>query len=146
MIDQIRETLEMMRENQLAEFELHRENLTLWLRKAVRSAAAEVAAPAAPVRIAAAPLNGVQVRSEEIGPFLVTSPLVGTFHSAHTPGAPPFIEVGQAVKRGQVLAIVEAIRLTHEIKAGCSGSIVKVSAREGQAVQYGEHLFEIQPE
>jgi len=56
------------------------------------------------------------------------------------------VGVGHTVKKGQVLATVEAIRLSHDIKAACNGSIVRVSAHEGQAVQYGEPLFEIQPD
>ena len=146
MLDHIRETLEIMRDNELVEFELHRANLKLRLRKEVGRRAAERSVPVPPVRVAPVPVNGVPVRVKERDPLLVKSPLVGTFSRARTPGAPPLVEVGQAVKKGQVLAIVEAIRLAHEIKAACNGSVVAVSADEGQAVQYGEHLFEIQPE
>jgi acetyl-CoA carboxylase biotin carboxyl carrier protein len=146
MLDHIRETLEIMRDNELVEFELHRANLKLRLRKTARRAAAGSAATVRPVRVAANPVNAAPARAKKSGPLPVKSPLVGTFYRAHRPGGPPLVEIGQAVKKGQVLAIVEAIRLAHEIKAACNGSIVMVSADEGQAVQYGEALFEIQPE
>jgi acetyl-CoA carboxylase biotin carboxyl carrier protein len=146
MLDHIRETLEIMRDNELVEFELHRANLKLRLRKQARRSAPEAPAPVPPVRVADVRVSGPPVRIEKGGPLLVKSPLVGTFYRTHGPGGPPLVEVGQTVKKGQVLAIVEAIRLSHEIKAACSGSIVAVSAHHGHAVQYGEPLFEIQPD
>ena len=90
MLDHIRETLEIMRDNELVEFELHRANLKLRLRKAARRSAAEGPASVPPVRVAAAPVNGGPVRAEKSGPLLVKSPLVGTFYRAQKPGAPPW--------------------------------------------------------
>jgi acetyl-CoA carboxylase biotin carboxyl carrier protein len=143
MLDHIREALEVMRANEIAEFELQRENLKLRLRKnAQRRAEPPASAPAAPLPF---PLNGASVRRKDDGLHLVKSPLVGIFHRARQRGATPFVNVGQAVTKGQVLAIIEAIRLTHEIKAGCDGTIVNVSPPDGQAVQYGDDLFEIAP-
>jgi acetyl-CoA carboxylase biotin carboxyl carrier protein len=86
------------------------------------------------------------VGSDEGPPLaIVKSPIVGTFYRSSEPGAPPFVEVGSAVKKGQVLCIIEAMKLMNEINAECDGEIVKVYVENGQAVHYGERLFAIKP-
>jgi acetyl-CoA carboxylase biotin carboxyl carrier protein len=76
---------------------------------------------------------------------IIKSPIVGTFYRAAEPGAKPFVEPGQSVKQGQVLCIIEAMKLMNEINAECDGEIVKVFVENGNAVQYGERLFAIKP-
>ena len=83
--------------------------------------------------------------NEDIDLAIVKSPIVGTFYRSSEPGAKPFVEVGQTVKKGQVLCIIEAMKLMNEINAECDGEIVKVYVENGQAVQYGERLFAIKP-
>jgi acetyl-CoA carboxylase biotin carboxyl carrier protein len=83
--------------------------------------------------------------TEDIDLAIVKSPIVGTFFRQSEPGAAPFADVGQAVKKGQVLCIIEAMKLMNEINAECDGEIVKVYVENGQAVQYGERLFAIKP-
>ena len=73
------------------------------------------------------------------------SPIVGTFYRAPEPGAKPFVEPGQMVKKGQVLCIIEAMKLMNEITAECDGELVKAYVENGQAVQYGERLFALRP-
>ena len=73
------------------------------------------------------------------------SPIVGTFFRSPEPTAPAFVDVGSRVKVGQVLCIVEAMKLMNEINAECEGTVVKVYVENGQAVQYGERLFAIKP-
>jgi acetyl-CoA carboxylase biotin carboxyl carrier protein len=73
----------------------------------------------------------------------VKSPIVGTFFRAAEPGAPPFVEVGGLVKKGQVLCIIEAMKLMNEIDSEYDGEIVSVYVENGQPVQYGERLFAI---
>jgi acetyl-CoA carboxylase biotin carboxyl carrier protein len=73
------------------------------------------------------------------------SPIVGTFYRASEPGARPFAEEGDRVKKGQVLCIIEAMKLMNEINAEVDGEVVKVYVENGQAVQYGERLFAIRP-
>ena len=79
------------------------------------------------------------------GLLVVKSPLVGTLHRAPEPGAPPFVEVGSAVRKGQVLCIIEAMKLMNEIDAQHDGEVVEVLAEDGQPVQYGAPLFAIKP-
>jgi acetyl-CoA carboxylase biotin carboxyl carrier protein len=76
---------------------------------------------------------------------IVKSPIVGTFYRASEPGAKPFADVGQKVVKGQVLCIIEAMKLMNEINAECAGEVVKVYVENGQAVQYGERLFAVKP-
>ena len=85
------------------------------------------------------------VDEEELELAVVKSPIVGTFYSAPEPGAKPFAEVGQTVKKGQVLCIIEAMKLMNEINAEVDGELVKIYVENSQAVQFGERLFAIRP-
>lgn len=73
----------------------------------------------------------------------ISSPFVGTFYSAPSPEAPPFVEMGEVVRKGQVVCIVEAMKLMNEIEAEAEGKIVEVLAQNGQHVEYGQHLFRL---
>lgn len=75
----------------------------------------------------------------------ITSPIVGTFYRSSTPDANPYIEIGSAVKKNQVLCIVEAMKLMNEIESETDGIIVKILVENGQPVEYGEPLFLIEP-
>ena len=156
-VDEIKEILELMREHELAEFELQRDGETLRLRKhspnqwtgamppAPAAALHAPAAPAAP----ATPISGeaavLEPASEDVDLAIVKSPIVGTFYRSSEPGSAPFVDTGEAVRKGQVLCIIEAMKLMNEINAECDGEIVKVYVENGQAVQYGERLFAIRP-
>ncbi|HWP35744.1 MAG TPA: acetyl-CoA carboxylase biotin carboxyl carrier protein, partial [Thermodesulfobacteriota bacterium] len=94
-----------------------------------------VAAAAAP---AAAAADGKGYRT-------VTSPIVGTFYRAASPDAPPYVEVGSVVKKGQVLCIIEAMKLMNEIEAEFDGRVVAILVENGQPVEFGEPLFHIEP-
>ena len=158
-VDEIKEILELMREHDLVEFELQREGETVRLRK---QSSAQWAGPiatgpagafhppaAAPPVATASQAGGeapvLEPTSEDVDLAIVKSPIVGTFYRSAEPGAPPFVDTGQTVKKGQVLCIIEAMKLMNEINAECDGEIVKVYVENGQAVQYGERLFAIRP-
>ncbi len=157
--DEITRILEMMREHELSEFELERDNFKLRIRK--HSGGHWVAAtphpphhgtaepPPAPGSAAAAVgAAGASVLApvdEEMDLAVVKSPIVGTFYRASEPGAKPFAEVGEVVRKGQVLCIVEAMKLMNEINAEIEGELIKVYVENGHAVQYGERLFAIKP-
>ncbi len=76
---------------------------------------------------------------------VIRSPLVGTFYRASSPDAKPFVEVGDIVARGQVLCIIEAMKLMNEIEAECDGKVTSIFAENGRPVEYGEPLFELGP-
>jgi acetyl-CoA carboxylase biotin carboxyl carrier protein len=106
-------------------------------------AAATAATPAAPAPSAA---EGAPASAEEDGLHPVTSPIVGTFYRAPNPDAEPYIKVGDAVERGQILCIVEAMKLMNEIECDVRGTVVKVLPENAQPVEYGEPLFLIRPD
>ena len=83
------------------------------------------------------------VPEEEL--HIVKSPIVGTFYEAPSPGAPPFVKVGDMVEVGQVLCVVEAMKLLNEIESDVAGEIVKKLGANGQPVEYGQELFAIRP-
>jgi len=100
------------------------------------------AAPAsAPVAVAAAP--AAPAEPEPTG-HVVKSPMVGTFYRASSPGAKPMAEVGQAVKEGDSICIIEAMKIMNEIEADKSGTVAKVLVEDGQAVEFGQPLFVIE--
>jgi acetyl-CoA carboxylase biotin carboxyl carrier protein len=158
-VNEIKEILELMREHELVEFELQREGETIRLRKhspahwtgpmpTVPAAAFHPPAAAAPA--GGAPQGGgeapvLEPTSEDMDLAIIKSPIVGTFYRSAEPGAPAFVETGGKVKKGQVLCIIEAMKLMNEINSECDGEIVKVYVENGQAVQYGERLFAIRP-
>jgi acetyl-CoA carboxylase biotin carboxyl carrier protein len=156
-LDEIRQILEMMREHELAEFELERDGETLRLRKQSAPPSWSGPMPAMPQLSYAPPLPAgapapaahetpvLTAASEDVDLAIVKSPIVGTFYRAPEPGAPSFVETGQSVRKGQVLCIIEAMKLMNEINAECDGEVVKVYVENGQAVQYGERLFAIRP-
>ncbi len=105
--------------------------------------AAPVAAPLHPPVAAAAPAPAAP--KPDAKSFTVNSPFVGTFYRSASPDAPSFVDVGVAVKKGQVLCIVEAMKLMNEIEAETPGRIVEVLVQNGSPVEYGEPLFRLEP-
>jgi acetyl-CoA carboxylase biotin carboxyl carrier protein len=158
-LDDVREILALMRENGLSEFEIEREGLKLRLRKESVAPVAATPAPAGGARPAvadgpalsteasgaAAEASGQasQAAEAEIELAVVKSPIVGTFYRSSEPSAPSFVEIGDTVKKGQVLCIIEAMKLMNEIDSEYDGEIVNIYVENGQPVQYGERLFAI---
>lgn len=99
------------------------------------------AAPPPPAQVAVA----VPVAAEAPAPtgHIVKSPMVGTFYRSASPGAKPFVEVGDAIKEGETICIVEAMKILNEIEADKAGTVTKILCVNGQAVEYGQALFEI---
>ncbi|MCG8454957.1 MAG: acetyl-CoA carboxylase biotin carboxyl carrier protein, partial [Holophagales bacterium] len=105
--------------------------------------AAPAAAPAAAASTAAA--GAAEESAEEEGLYTLTSPIVGTFYRSPNPEAPSFVEEGDTVKKGQVLCIVEAMKLMNEIESDVDGVVVRILIQNGQPVEFGEPLFAIRP-
>ena len=154
-MDAIRGLLDLVAEYGLQELDVEVEGLKLKVRTAGAVQSAPMAAPlpaaataergvSAPPRVVAGGRQGeamVPVESADLA--IVTSPIVGTFYRAPEPGAPPFVESGARVKRGQTLCIIEAMKLMNEIESDHEGEVVAIYAENGQPVQYGERLFAI---
>ena len=148
----IERILTLVRDHDLAEFELERDGLKVRVRKAgapTFHAAPVPAAPAAPAALppapvaagAAGPVRSDDTESLELA--VVKSPIVGTFYRSPEPGAAAFVEIGQRVKKDQVLCIIEAMKLMNEITSEYDGEIVSAYVENGKPVQYGERLFAI---
>ena len=154
--DDIERILELMRQHDLSEFELEREGLKLRVRK-TSSGYAPLVAPmqmpsqhgrcasrAATDRVRTPePAGSVPLDEPEMDLAVVKSPIVGTFYRSPEPGAPSFVEVGDRVKKDQVLCIIEAMKLMNEITSEYDGELTSAYVENGQPVQYGERLFAI---
>jgi acetyl-CoA carboxylase biotin carboxyl carrier protein len=165
-LKEIKELVDLIVEKDIAEFELERAGVRLRISRAAK-AGREVAVPgvlpeaapsvapgasAASAHAAAhrdAPAAAPAPPSAEAGGeedlHAVKSPIVGTFYEAPSPGAPPFVRVGDRVESGKVLCIIEAMKLMNEIESDVAGEIVKRLVENAQPVEYGEALFAIRP-
>ena len=149
--EQIKELIELVAKQNLHELEVERSGFRLRIGGKIPIAAAgPVAAPASPVLIspaappsAAAPVPVAPPPAVGESLHLVTSPIVGTFYSAPSPDADPFVRVGDRVRKGQVLCIVEAMKLMNEIESDLSGEIVEIFPKNAQPVEFGEQLFAV---
>jgi acetyl-CoA carboxylase biotin carboxyl carrier protein len=157
--DDIERILELMQQHDLSEFELEREGLKLRIRKTstgyaplvapaqntLPQAAAPGASPGPGAALSAPQLPSAPALIEEpaLDLAVVKSPIVGTFYRSPEPGAPSFVEVGDRVKKDQVLCIIEAMKLMNEITSEYEGELTSAYVENGKPVQYGERLFAI---
>ncbi|HYU48009.1 MAG TPA: acetyl-CoA carboxylase biotin carboxyl carrier protein [Terriglobales bacterium] len=159
---ELKELIEFIIEKGIAEFELERGDVKVKIKRASEAPPAAVpdsryialhpaqgavathisASAPAQVELAAA---ATPVPEPEEDLHIVRSPIVGTFYEAPSPGAPPFVKVGDAVEIGQVLCIVEAMKLMNEIECDVAGEVVKKLVANGQPIEYGQELFSIRP-
>ncbi len=162
-IENLKELIAFLKENDVAEFDLDRDDVKIRLKFAsavVQPAASPSAgldlaslarlmavAPAAPAPVAAAaPVTQAPAASAapaEENLHIVKSPIVGTFYASPAPGSPAFVSIGDRVTQGQVICIVEAMKLMNEIEADAAGEVVKCLVTNGQPVEYGQPLFAI---
>jgi acetyl-CoA carboxylase biotin carboxyl carrier protein len=157
-LDQLKKILDLVREHELAEFEIEHDGLRLKIRKDSAGtimtvpASHTVAQPMAPQPVVPAPPIAAQPAAPAVAPVaaeseielaVVKSPIVGTFYRSAEPGAASFVEIGSMVKKGQVICIIEAMKLMNEIDSEYDGEVANVYVENGQPVQYGERLFAI---
>ena len=150
-LDEIKQLIDFIQGHELSEFELEQDGVKIRIKSGRgHQAAAPHAAPVTPVTTApavaaAAVAVSVPAPSEGGELAIVKSPIVGTFYRAAEPEATPLVSVGDSVRKGQVLCIIEAMKLMNEIDSEYDGDVVSVYVENGQAVQYGERLFAIRP-
>lgn len=153
-IEEIKTIVKLMSENDLTEFKIESEEMTLCLRRGTAASApvvvqAPVAAPVAPVSapsvapaaVSAAPQSAAAVNDPA---KVIESPIVGTFYRSSSPGGDPLVKVGTKVDADTTVCIVEAMKVMNEIKAEKSGVIREVLVENGQSVEYGQPLFIIE--
>jgi len=141
-LEQLRELIRLLDESNLTEIEVEQDDDRIRVRRdpaAVVGSAMQSVAPASAGSEAAAE----QAAAEE-DDLYVTSPFVGTFYRAPSPDGDPFVEVGDEVVVGQILCIVEAMKLMNEIEAETPGTVVEVLVENGKPVEYGDRLFRIE--
>ena len=147
-IRKVKKLIELLEESGIAEIEIKEGE------EAVRISRHSSSAPAAPVHYAPAPIEPVATAAnpppasstepEAISGHQVTSPMVGTFYEAPSPGAPPFVEVGKKVQVGDILCIIEAMKMLNQIECDKAGTIKAVVAENAQPVEFGQPLFVIE--
>jgi acetyl-CoA carboxylase biotin carboxyl carrier protein len=162
-LKELKELIEFLEEKNIAEFELERGDVKVRIKRAGEQMVVHThgdprffsvpAAPAPMPELGTAP--AVAAPSTPAAPtpaappaedlHAVKSPIVGTFYESPSPGSPPFVKVGDSVEVGQVLCIVEAMKLLNEIESDVAGEIVKKLASNGQPIEYGQELFSIRP-
>src|SRR3984893_267636 len=143
---EIKELLQIFGESDVAEMEVQRGENRLRLRRALKNQEVEV--PATPTVHAPshAPTAAVpKTAAVDASHTLVKSPIVGTYYDAPSPDAPPFVRVGDTVEPGQVLCIIESMKLMNEIEAEMAGTLVHKLVENGRPGEYGEALFAIRP-
>jgi acetyl-CoA carboxylase biotin carboxyl carrier protein len=151
-LKEIREILEMLKGTDVSELEIGRGDTVLKVRRGVVSgppaAYAPQPAPAAPPPAAPRPEEGKAAPKESARPAHkeVVSPIVGTFYRSPAPDAAPFVEVGARVVKGQVLCIVEAMKIMNQIESDTTGTIAAILVENAQPVAYGQPLFHVVPE
>jgi acetyl-CoA carboxylase biotin carboxyl carrier protein len=171
----IQKLIDLLIERDVAEFEMEKDGVRIRVRRAENRAAAPAPAPAVPspavlpltismapaTPAASTPTSGAAAaetatptaRSEAAEPasesgeslYIIKSPLVGTYYGSPSPNAEPFVKPGDAVRVGQVLCIIEAMKLMNEIESEAGGEIVRIYVESGQPVEYGQSLFAIKP-
>ena len=155
-IDDLKQLVEFLKENQVAEFELDQGDQKIRLKfkqpeqpapiaQVIAGSPAMMAAPA-PVTAAvsaAAPAPVAPAADPDAGLHIIKSPIVGTYYGSPSPGASAFVSPGDRVEKGQVVCIVEAMKLMNEIESDASGEVVKVLVTNGQPVEFGQPLFAV---
>jgi acetyl-CoA carboxylase biotin carboxyl carrier protein len=154
---ELKELIEFLIEKDIAEFELERGDVKVRIKRAAEpavtvtsTAVPHFAVPSAQPFPAAAPSAPIPVETpKEAAPaveanlHIVRSPIVGTFYESPSPGSPPFVKPGDMIEVGQLLCIVEAMKLMNEIEADVAGEVVKRLVNNGQPIEYGQELFQI---
>jgi acetyl-CoA carboxylase biotin carboxyl carrier protein len=166
---ELKELIEFLKENKIGEFDLERGDLKVRIKFAQEGPSADLAsvvqllaahkvnptqvvlpevyaaaaAPAPPSP--AAPPQPASGADEEASLHIVKSPIVGTFYESPSPGSPAFVKIGDEVENGQILCIIEAMKLMNEIESDTAGEVVKRFVQNGQPIEYGQALFAVRP-
>lgn len=143
-IEYIEQLAKVLADNSLTEISLEDGEQAITVRKDVIVAPVAASAPVAAPAAQASPAPAAQAAPEVKKGKPLTSPMVGTFYSAPSPEAKPFVEVGQTISQGDVVCIVEAMKLMNEIESEFSGKIVEICVKDGQPVEFGQVLMYIE--
>jgi acetyl-CoA carboxylase biotin carboxyl carrier protein len=140
-IDDLKELIDLLKETDITELQFEKDGSKVRIKRERMLSPMEIQVQ----KFGGLQEKGISEAEEETRLITITSPIVGTFYRASSPEAAPFVEVGSRVKKGQVLCIVEAMKLMNEIECEIDGTVIKVLVENGQPVEYGEPLFLIEP-
>jgi oxaloacetate decarboxylase alpha subunit len=140
--ERIREVVRIVQDTGIAEIAVEEEGTRVSVRRTEEPVAREAASPP---EAPAGELEAVEVEPETDGAIRIEAPMVGTFYRAPQPGAPPFVEEGDAIAPGQTLCILEAMKLMNEVKAEIEGIVRVIHVQNGQPVEFGQPLFDLEP-
>lgn len=148
-IKEIKEMINLMNENGLAELEVEKEDMRIRLKKTasgVEMSGVPVAYSVQPPVAGAKAQNAQEIEEKSVIKTVeIKSPMVGTFYRAPNPEAPSYVEVGQVIEPGQVICIIEAMKLMNEIKSEIRGKILEILVDNAEPVEFGQSLFLIDP-
>lgn len=147
-LKEIKEMINLMNEHDLVELEIEREGLRIRLKKKGTTIQEEIIETKAQIPSVVTPLPSVSQEKTEVpitGLIQIKAPMVGTFYRAPSPEASPYIEVGSPIEVGQVICVIEAMKLMNEIKSEVKGTIKQVLAENGDPVEFGQALFLVEP-
>ena len=141
-LEELKSLIELLKETDITELLVEKDGTKVKIRREKIFSGVEIA----PHKTSALQENFIKETEEEPQRVItITSPIVGTFYRSPNPDAPPFVESGVKIMKGQVLCIIEAMKLMNEIESEADGILVKVLVENGQPVEYGEPLFLIEP-
>jgi acetyl-CoA carboxylase biotin carboxyl carrier protein len=146
-IRKVKKLIELLEESGIAEIEIHEGEESVRISRYAQNAAPQMvmqAPQAAPAAVPAAPVAAPAAESAAPAGHTVNSPMVGTFYRASTPGAKPFVEVGERVNVGDTLCIIEAMKMLNQIESDKAGTIQAILAENGGPVEFGQPLFVIE--
>lgn len=150
-IRKVKKLIELLEESGIAEIEIKEGEESVRISRMSTGTPAQhiIAAPPAAPAMAAAPAPAAAVAPAAAPPrksneYVVTAPMVGTFYASPSPGAKPFVEIGDEVKAGQVLCIIEAMKMMNQIESDKAGRITSIMAQNGEPVEFGQPLYTIE--
>lgn len=143
-IKQLKQVVKILKDNDLNEIEIEDNDSRIVVKSGMGQLASSIMAQPQPV---AQPAAATEAATKPVSKYeVITSPMVGTFYRSPSPDSEFYVEKGQFVNKGQTICIVEAMKLMNEIESDVKGQIVSILVENGQPVEYGEPLFEIDPE
>lgn len=138
-LDDLKGLIELLKDTDITELQIEKDGNKVKIRREKRLSSIELSRPVVAEKLAAEPIEDTQRL------VTVTSPIVGTFYRSSSPETEPFVQTGARIKKGQVLCVIEAMKLMNEIESEVEGVIVRILVENGHSVEYGEPLFLIEP-
>ncbi|MBI4686756.1 MAG: acetyl-CoA carboxylase biotin carboxyl carrier protein [Nitrospirae bacterium] len=142
-LDEIKQLMDLLKDTDVTELQVERDGAKIKIKREKFISSWEI--PATAKHVTAPEVKEIKEEAPETRLLTVSSPIVGIFYRSPSPEAPSFVDAGSTVKKGQVLCIIEAMKLMNEIESDVDGTISKILVENGQPVEYGEPLFLIEP-